>query len=78
MSSGVLGVLPAPAPAEEGDGEERRPEDDVGGGEDGEDPHPGQALPLYLPTDGLHLSRAHGQLARQSKGLEEFKSPHTS
>ena len=64
MSCGVLGVLPAPAPAEESDGEERGPEEDVGGGEDVEDPHPGQPLALNLPADSLHLTRDHSQLRR--------------
>ena len=64
MSCGVLGVLPAPAPAEESDGEERGPEEDVGGGEDVEDPHPGQALALNLPADSLHLTRDHRELRR--------------
>ena len=68
MSCGVLGVLPAPAPAEESHGEERRPEDDVGGGEDGEDPHPGQALALYLLAEGLHLTRAHRHLTGGREG----------
>ena len=64
MSCGVLGVLPAPAPAEESDGEERGPEEDVGGGEDVEDPHPGQPLALNLPADSLHLTRDHRELRR--------------
>ena len=68
MSCGVLGVLPAPAPAEESHGEERRPEDDVGGGEDGKDPHPGQALALHLLAKGLHLKGAHRHLTGGIKG----------
>ena len=67
MSCGVLGVLPAPAPAEESDGEERGPEEDVGGGEDVEDPHPGQPLALNLPADSRPLSRDHSQLTRYSR-----------
>ena len=65
MSCGVLGVLPAPAPAEESHGEERRPEDDVGGGEDVEDPHPGQPLALDLPADSLQLTRHQRELGRE-------------
>ena len=67
MSCGVLSVLPAPAPAEESHGEERGPEDDVGGGEDGEDPHPGQALALHLLADGLHLTGDQRHLTWTSK-----------
>ena len=64
MSCGVPGVFPAPAPAEESDGEERRPEENVGGGEDAEDPHPGQPLPLNLPAQSLHLARDQRELTR--------------
>ena len=64
VSRGVPGVLPAPAPAEESDGEERRPEENVGGGEDAEDPHPGQPLPLNLPAQSLHLARDQRELTR--------------
>ena len=72
MSCGVLGVLPGPAPAEEGDGKERGPEEDVGGGEDVEDPHPGQPLALNLPADSLPLTRDQRQLTRVKVRVKEF------
>ena len=48
MSSGFPGVLPAPA--EEGHDEQRRPEDEVGEGEDVQDPDSGQPSPLDLSS----------------------------
>ena len=39
MGEGLLGIFPLPAPVEEGDGEEGAPEEDVGEGDDEEDPH---------------------------------------
>ena len=49
MRQRVLGVLPLPAPVDEGDGEERAPEEDVGDGDDEEHPQLGRALPPRLP-----------------------------
>ena len=39
MRERLLGIFPLPAPVEEGDGEEGAPEEDVGEGDDEEDPH---------------------------------------
>ena len=39
MRERLLGIFPLPAPVEESDGEERTPEEDVGEGDDEEDPH---------------------------------------
>ena len=70
MGEGLLGIFPLPAPVEEGDGEEGAPEEDVGEGDDEEDPdlagpvpaqpprqvgdHPGLAV-LHHRLQGRHL-----------------------
>ena len=45
MRERLLGIFPLPAPVEEGDGEERPPEEDVGEGDDEEDPDLAGAVP---------------------------------
>ena len=53
MSCGVLGLLPCPAPTEEGYEEEGTPEHKVGGGQDLQDPYTSHSLFLDLPGDEL-------------------------
>ena len=45
MRERLLGIFPLPAPVDEGDGEERPPEEDVGEGDDEEDPHLAGSVP---------------------------------
>ena len=45
MRERLLGIFPLPAPVDESDGEERTPEEDVGEGDDEEDPHLAGAVP---------------------------------
>ena len=45
MREGLLGIFPLPAPVDESDGEERTPEEDVGEGDDEEDPDLAGAVP---------------------------------
>ena len=49
MREGALVLLPAPAPAGERHEEERGPEHEEWGGEDGQHAHPGHALPPGPP-----------------------------
>ena len=45
MRERLLGIFPLPAPVDESDGEERTPEEDVGEGDDEEDPDLAGAVP---------------------------------
>ena len=45
MRERLLGIFPLPAPVDESDGEERTPEEDVGEGDDEEDPHLAGSVP---------------------------------
>ena len=63
MSGGVLGLFPPPAPAQERHEEEGGPEDEVGGGQDLQDPHSSQSLLLDLSGDAGHVTENHRQLA---------------
>ena len=59
MRERLLGIFPLPAPVEEGDGEERPPEEDVGEGDDEEDPHLAGPVPAQPPRQvGDHPSLA--------------------
>ena len=49
MRERLLGILPLPAPVDESDGEERPPEEDVGEGDDDEDPHLAGPVPAQPP-----------------------------
>ena len=54
MSPGFLSIHPVPVPVDQGDEEERPPEDEVGHGDHQEHLHPGHALllhPLDVETD---------------------------
>ena len=44
MRGGKLGLLPGPAPVPQRHSEERPPEEEVGGGEDRQQPHPAESL----------------------------------
>ena len=62
MRDGALVLLPAPAPAGQRDEEERRPEHEERGGEDGQHPDPGHALPPRPPYQARHkLSLDRGE-----------------
>ena len=62
MRDGALVLLPAPAPAGQRDEEERRPEHEERGREDGQHPDPGHALPPRPPQHARYkLSLDRGE-----------------
>ena len=65
MRERLLGIFPLPAPVDESDGEERTPEEDVGEGDDEEDPHlagPVPAQPARQVGDHPRLAVLHHRL----------------
>ena len=82
MRHRLLGVLPLPAPVDQGDEEERSPEDQVGHRDHQEHLHPGHPLMLH-PSDVL-LDVARGRhvaallvRVQVDHGREEAGNPHS-